>query len=224
MKPLSIRSWIVLSASAVATLACGPLLATGVPVPPPAIDAPLATTKTEARAVIAGGCFWGIEAVYRHTRGVTRATSGYAGGSADSAHYDVVGSGRTDHAESVEVVYDPSQITYGRLLQIFFSVAHDPTQLNRQGPDAGRQYRSAIFTADADQARIARAYIAQLNEARVFRQPIVTEVTALPRFYEAEDYHQNYAALHPNDPYIRINDAPKVESLRRMYPDLFVEK
>jgi peptide-methionine (S)-S-oxide reductase len=204
--------------------ACGAVSATSVPVPPPQVDAPLAATKGQATAVVAGGCFWGVQAVFQHLRGVTRATSGYAGGTADTAHYEIVSTGLTGHAESVEVTYDPSQITYGQVLRVFFAVAHDPTELNRQGPDDGRQYRSAIFTADADQARIARAYVGQLNAAKVFGRPVVTDVSALTRFYPAEDYHQDYATLHPNDMYIRINDAPKVEHLREMFPEMFVAK
>jgi peptide-methionine (S)-S-oxide reductase len=200
------------------------VLAVAVPVPPPKVDAALATSRGQATAVIAGGCFWGIQAVYQHVHGVVSATSGYAGGTANTAVYTVVETGMTDHAESVEIVYDPSQVTYGTLLQVFFAVAHDPTQLNRQGPDEGRQYRSAIFTSDDEQLHIASAYIAQLTEERVFGRKIVTEVVRLPRFYEAEDYHQNYATLHPDDPYIRINDAPKVDNLRRLFPRLFVER
>lgn len=204
-------------------VACGGrVLAVGVAVPPPVVDDALASTPGEAVAVVAGGCFWGVQAVFQHTRGVTRATSGYAGGTAQTAKYDIVSSGMTDHAESVEIAYDPSKITYGQILRVFFAVAHNPTELNRQGPDDGRQYRSAIFTASADQQRIARAYIAQLDQAKVFDAPIATEVTALPRFYPAEAYHQDYATLHPNEAYIRINDAPKVEHLKQLLPELFV--
>ena len=157
-------------------------------------------------------------------RGVKKAVSGYAGGTASTAHYEVVSAGGTGHAESVQIFYDPSQITYGQLLRVFFSVAHDPTTLNRQGPDEGTQYRSAIFVDDAEQEKIARAYIAQLDRAGVFKHPIVSEVTKLPGFYEAEDYHQDYATLHPSDPYIVINDAPKVASLKKLFPDLYVAK
>jgi peptide-methionine (S)-S-oxide reductase len=190
-----------------------------VQIPAPAVDAPLATTKNTATAVFSGGCFWGIQAVFQHVRGVTRATSGYAGGAASTAEYEIVSTGRTGHAESVQVEYDPSQITYGQLLRIFFSVAHDPTELNRQGPDDGTQYRSVAFYMSADQQRIAQAYIAQLNSAKVFRGPIVTQVVALPAFYPAEAYHQNYATLHPDDPYIMINDAPKVQNLKKEFPE-----
>jgi len=192
----------------------------GFPAPP--VDGALASAPGEAVAVVAGGCFWGVEAVYRHTRGVTRAVSGYAGGTSETARYEAVSSGITDHAESVEVMYDPSVITYGQILRVFFEVAHNPTELNRQGPDSGRHYRSAIFTVNAEQTRIAQAYIAQLNSARAFDQPVVTTVSALPRFYAAEEYHQNYAARHPNDMYIRINDAPKIEALRQQAPEFFV--
>jgi peptide-methionine (S)-S-oxide reductase len=207
--------------------ACGPVSAVGaagVAIPPPQVDMPLTAEPREEVAVVSGGCFWGVQAVFEHTRGITRATSGYAGGTADTAQYDIVSSGTTGHAESVEVTYDASRITYGQILRVFFGVAHDPTQLNRQGPDEGRQYRSAIFTADADQARIARAYIRQLDAAAVFAAPIVTEVSALTQFYPAEAYHQDYAKKHPDDIYIRINDAPKVDRLRQTLPELFVAK
>jgi peptide-methionine (S)-S-oxide reductase len=173
--------------------------------------------------VLAGGCFWGIQAVFQHVKGVTDATSGYAGGAAQTAKYDVVSSGETGHAESVRVTFDPSQVTYGQLLRVFFSVAHDPTELNRQGPDEGTQYRSAIFFADADQKRAAEAYIAQLDKAKLFRGRIVTQVAPLAAFYPAEAYHQNYARLHPDNPYLVINDAPKVAHLRQLFPDLYRE-
>ena len=194
------------------------------PLPAPIVDAPLAATPGRQTAVVAGGCFWGVEAVFRHVRGVSKAVSGYAGGAADTAHYDMVGTGRTGHAESVEITYDPSQITYGTLLRIFFSVAHDPTERNRQGPDEGPQYRSAVFSADAGQQRIAAAYVAQLDQAKVFPQRIATQVVTLPAFFPAEDYHQDYVARHPNEPYVFINDAPKVRNLRAAFPELFVAK
>jgi peptide-methionine (S)-S-oxide reductase len=203
------------------TMACNTVSAIAVAIPDPAVDAPLATTKGEQTAVIAGGCFWGIEAVFEHVKGVTGVRSGYSGGSANTAHYEVVSTGKTGHAESVRITYDPSKITYGRLLKVFFSVAHDPTQLNRQGPDTGTQYRSAIFYANEDQKRIAQAYIDQLNEAKVFEQPIVTQVVALNSFYEAEAYHQDYALQHQDEPYIRIHDLPKVANLRKQFPDLY---
>jgi peptide-methionine (S)-S-oxide reductase len=193
----------------------------GVSVPAPAVDAVLANSKSEQTAVVAGGCFWGIQAVFQHVKGVINATSGYSGGSSVTAEYEVVSTGQTGHAESVKITYDPSQITYGRILQIFFSVAHDPTQLNRQGPDEGTQYRSAIFYGNDEQKRIAEAYIAQLEEAKIFKRRIVTQVVPLKPFYPAEAYHQDYATHHPNNPYIVYNDAPKVDHLRQQFPDLY---
>jgi peptide-methionine (S)-S-oxide reductase len=193
-------------------------------IPSPAVDAALATTKGEQTAVLAGGCFWGVEAVFEHVKGVKHAESGYAGGSADTAEYETVSSGRTGHAESVQITYDPSQITYGQLLKVFFAVAHDPTELNRQGPDSGTQYRSAIFYKDEEQKRIAEKYIAQLNEAKVFSSKIVTQVAPLKSFFEAEGYHQNYLANHPNELYIVYNDLPKLENLRKQLPELYREK
>jgi peptide-methionine (S)-S-oxide reductase len=192
--------------------------------PAPAVDAPRASAPGRETVVLAGGCFWGIQAVFQHVKGVISATSGYSGGKAKTADYEIVSTGETGHAESVQVVYDPSQITYGELLRVFFSVAHDPTQLNRQGPDEGTQYRSAIFYASDEQKRIAEGYIAQLDQAKVFSRRIVTQVVPLQGFYSAEAYHQNYAALHPNQPYIVFNDAPKVEHLRQVFPDLYVGK
>jgi peptide-methionine (S)-S-oxide reductase len=182
--------------------------------PDPVVDAELADNPGESRAILAGGCFWCVEAVYKNLDGVTSVKSGYAGGTADTADYETVSSGRTDHAESVEVVYDPSRITYGQIIKVFFSIAHDPTQLNRQGPDTGRQYRSAIFYADDEQKRVAESYIDQLNKAHVFDRPIVTEVVPLEAFYQAETYHQDYAARNPLNPYIVINAQPKVRKLR----------
>ena len=202
-----------------ATSAC---VASSKPVglPDPKIDAPRAAGK-EQTAVFAGGCFWGIEAVFEHTKGVKRVDSGYVGGSASTAQYELVGSGRTGHAESVRIVYDPSQVSYGQLLKVFFSVGHDPTQLNRQGPDSGTQYRSEVFTTSDMQRKIAAAYIAQLDAAKRFAQPIVTKVEPLKAFYPAEDYHQDYARLNPNQPYIVINDAPKVVALQTLLPELY---
>ena len=191
--------------------------------PKPVVDDSLAASPGQQTVVFAGGCFWGVQAVFQHVRGVTKAVAGYAGGSAWNAHYEVVSLGVTGHAESVEVSYDPSRLTYGEILRVFFSVAHDPTQRNRQGPDEGRQYRSAVFFADAEQERIARAYIAQLEAARVFPAPIATEVVPLPGFYVAESYHQDYATRHPDAPYIRINDAPKVARLKTELPELYRE-
>jgi peptide-methionine (S)-S-oxide reductase len=172
-------------------------------------------------AVLAGGCFWGVDAVFKHVRGVSRVVSGYAGGTAETAHYEVVGTGRTGHAESVEITYDPAQVSYAQLLRIFFSVAHDPTQLNRQGPDVGPQYRSAIFYASEAQRTTAAAYIQQLNQAKVFRAPIVTEVAALQRFYPAEEYHQDFLARHPTHPYIVLHDLPKLRALQEQFPQAY---
>jgi peptide-methionine (S)-S-oxide reductase len=195
-----------------------------VTVPPPMLDAPRAATAGEQTAVISGGCFWGVQAVFQHVKGVISATSGYAGGSAQNAEYETVSTGETGHAESVQIAYDPSRITYGQLLRVFFSVAHDPTQLNRQGPDQGTQYRSSIFFSTDEQKRIAEAYIAQLDKAKIFSGPIVTKVVPLQAFYPAEAYHQNYATLHPYQPYIVMNDAPKLAHLRQEFPDLYTGK
>jgi len=195
-----------------------------VTIPNPVLDEPRASAKGEHTLVVAGGCFWGIQAVFEHVKGVTRATAGYSGGSAKNAEYEIVSSGTTGHAESVEIVYDPSQVTLGQLLKVFFSVAHDPTELNRQGPDEGTQYRSVILYGDADQQKIAKAYIDQLDQAKVFRRPIVTQVVPLTKFYKAEGYHQDYAEKHPNEPYIAINDLPKVEHLKQQCPDLYRNK
>ena len=178
-------------------------------------------TAGEATAVFAGGCFWGVDAVYKHLKGVKKVVSGYSGGSAKTASYMLVGTGTTGHAESVEVTYDPSQITYTDLLKVFFAVAHDPTQLNRQGPDHGPQYRSAIFYGNPQQKDLAERYIAQLDAAKVFPKPIVTQVAALDKFYPAEDYHQNYLALHPNQPYIVFNDLPKLDALKNEFPSWY---
>jgi peptide-methionine (S)-S-oxide reductase len=191
------------------------------PVPNPAMDAQLAASKGEQTAVFSGGCFWGIQAVFAHVKGVTGATSGYAGGNAKTANYETVSTGDTGHAESVRVTFDPSQVTYGQLLRVFFSVAHDPTELNRQGPDEGSQYRSMISYTSDEQKKIAEAYIAQLDKAKVFPHKIVTQVVALKAFYPAEAYHQDYAAKHPNSPYIFFNDAPKVTHLKSEFPDLY---
>lgn len=192
--------------------------------PSPAIDAAIATSKPEQTVVVAGGCFWGIQAVFEHVKGVTNATSGYSGGSPKTAEYELVSTGETGHAESVKVTYDPSRVTYGQLLQVFFSVAHDPTELNRQGPDSGSQYRSAIFYNSAEQKRIAEAYIVQLEKTKVFPHPIVTQVVPLKGFYPAEAYHQDYATRHPDSLYIVYNDAPKVVHLRQEFPELYAGK
>lgn len=206
------------------TLACSAATATSVAIPDPALDAPLTATKGEQTVVLAGGCFWGIEAVFEHVNGVTDVTSGYSGGAAETATYEMVSSGETGHAESVRITYDPSRISYGQLLKVFFAVAHDPTELNRQGPDTGTQYRSAIFYSDDEQKRIAEAYVKQLNQAKVFERPIVTQVSKLNSYYQAENYHQDYAAHHPDDSYIVINDLPKVANLRRQLPKLYITR
>jgi peptide-methionine (S)-S-oxide reductase len=198
--------------------------APSVTVPPPTVDEPLAKAPTQASAVFAGGCFWGTQAVFERVKGVTATTVGYAGGSAATATYDQVTTETTGHAESVHVVYDASKITYGQLLRIFFSVAHDPTQKDRQGPDVGTSYRSAIFYANDDQKRVANAYIAQLDAAGVFgKKKIATEVVPLKGFYKAEDYHQDYALKNPNNSYIEICDRPKIAALKEQFPDLFVD-
>ena len=188
------------------------------------IDMPLTAKKGEQIAVFSGGCFWGIEAVFEHVKGVNEAWSGYAGGTSVSAKYEIVSSGTTGHAESVKVSFDPSKVTYGQLLKVFFSVAHDPTQLNRQGPDTGTQYRSAIFYTNAEQQRIATAYIAQMTAAKTFPAKIVTQVNPLKAFYMAEDYHQDFARLNPSHPYIVYNDLPKVENLKRQFPQWYQAK
>jgi peptide-methionine (S)-S-oxide reductase len=194
------------------------------PLPAPKIDVPLAPATGIQTAVFAGGCFWGVEAVFEHLKGVTQVVSGYAGGSAETAKYDVVSSGSTGHAESVRITYDPARISFGQLLQVFFSVAHDPTELNRQGPDTGTQYRSAVFFGSDAQKRVTEAYIAQLQAAHAFPRPIVTQVAPLKAFYEAEAYHQDYLAHHPTQPYIVINDLPKIGNLERQFPTLYVGK
>jgi peptide-methionine (S)-S-oxide reductase len=192
-------------------------------IPAPALDAQLAASKSKQTMVISGGCFWGIQAVYQHVKGVIKATSGYSGGEANTAEYEMVSTGSTGHAESVEITYDASKITYGQLLQIFFSVAHNPTELNRQGPDVGSQYRSSIFFKNDEQKKIAEAYIAQLNQAKVFPSAIVTQVVPLKAFYPAEAYHQDYATRHPDNPYIVYNDAPKVVNLQHEFPALYTK-
>lgn len=191
--------------------------------PVPVVDDQLASAPGHESLVLAGGCFWGVQAVFQHVKGVLRATSGYAGGAAKTASYQMVSSGGTGHAESVQVAYDPSQITYGELLRVFFSVAHDPTERNRQGPDEGEQYRSVIFYASPRQQQIAQAYVAQLDAAKVFPRPIATEVVPLSGFYAAEAYHQDYASRFPFDPYIMVNDRPKVANLHSQYPDLYID-
>jgi peptide-methionine (S)-S-oxide reductase len=191
-------------------------------IPDPAVDETLSPQKGQETVVVAGGCFWGIQAVFQHVKGVSSATSGYSGGTVKNPDYEQVSTGSTGHAESVEIVYDPSQITLGQLLKVFFSVAHDPTELNRQGPDTGTQYRSIIFFANADQQRIAQAYVQQLDQAKVFSHPIVTQIVPFKTFYRAESYHQNYATEHPDNPYIAMFDLPKVKNLQRQFPSLYV--
>lgn len=219
----SIRSFVVILGLLAGTLACQAGEAASKAVPSPQVDAPLAKTKGEQTAVIAGGCFWGIQAVFQHVKGVASATSGYSGGAASTAEYEIVSTGETGHAESVRITYDPSQISYGQLLRVFFSVALDPTELNRQGPDEGTQYRSAVFYGSQEQQKIAQAYIAQLDKEKVFPRPIVTQVVPLKAFYPAEGYHQDYFERHPDSPYIRYNDAPKVANLRQEFPDLYLQ-
>ncbi len=213
-----------IGALAIAALAVAPSRAAedAVVIPPPAADVPPADGLQTA--VVAGGCFWGVQGVFQHTIGVASATSGYAGGGKLTATYEQVSTGSTGHAESVQIKYDPKKISYGKILQIFFSVVHDPTQLNRQGPDSGTQYRSAIFTTSEEQKKVADAYIAQLNAAKVYSKPIVTKVGALESFFPAEAYHQDYLTLHPNQPYIAYNDLPKVENLKKIFAENYIEK
>jgi len=226
------RPWLAISLAAAAVAILVPLSGLMRPaaageaavVPAPVKDEPLAAASGTEIAVLSGGCFWGVQGVFQHTKGVLRAVSGYSGGEKDTAVYEVVSSGSTGHAESVEVTYDPSQITYGKLLQIYFSVAHDPTQLNYQGPDHGTQYRSAIWTTSESQAAVAKAYIAQLDAAKAFDTAIVTQVNPLKAFYAAEDYHQDYATLHPDSAYIYYNDLPKIANLKRLFPDLYMDE
>jgi peptide-methionine (S)-S-oxide reductase len=193
------------------------------PIPAPTVDMPRAESAGKETAVFAGGCFWGTQAVFERLKGVIKTTVGYSGGAANTATYEQVLTERTGHAESVEVVYDPSQLTYGQLLRIFFSVAHDPTELNRQGPDVGPSYRSAIFYGTEEQKRIAEAYIAQLDQGKIFPKPIVTEVSPLKGFYRAEEYHQDFALKNPTNNYIQICDLPKISALKKQFPELFVD-
>lgn len=189
--------------------------------PDPVVDAPLAAKSAKQIAVVAGGCFWGTQLVFQHVKGVKSATAGYSGGTSKSPEYEQVSRGKTGHAESVKITFDPAKISYGQLLKVFFSVAHDPTQLNRQGPDIGTQYRSIIFYADDEQKHVAEAYIAQLEHAKLFPRPIVTQVVPLTAFYDAEIYHQNYATFHRDDPYVEVNDTPKLDHLRQTLPHLY---
>lgn len=196
----------------------------GATIPAPAVDIDPTASKGTQTAVFAGGCFWCTEAVFEQLTGVSTVVSGYAGGDARSAHYDMVGAGKTEHAESIEITFDPAKISYGKLLTVFFSVAHDPTQVDRQGPDYGRQYRSAIFYRDADQKRVAEAYIKQLNEAKAFSKPIATQVTMLKAFYPAEEYHQDFVKRNPGHPYVVANALPKLSKLKKQFPDLLKKK
>lgn len=221
---LSVIATAVTALAGVAFLCYAPARAAedAVIVPPPAMDEPAADGLETA--VIAGGCFWGVQGVFQHTTGVVNALSGYAGGAKSTADYHTVSTGSTGHAESVQIKFNPKKISYGKILQIFFSVAHDPTELNRQGPDSGTQYRSAIFVTSDAQKKVADAYIAQLDQAKVYKKPIVTKVGKLDAFYPAEDYHQDYLTLHPSQPYIAYNDLPKVENLKKIFAENYVEK
>jgi peptide-methionine (S)-S-oxide reductase len=218
------RFWMqrVLAAVAIVTLgvSCGANAeAVNKQIPAPAVDArPAGSSEV---AVLAGGCFWGMQGMFQHVKGVRKVVAGYAGGDRATAHYEMVGTETTGHAESVEITFDPKQVSYGQLLRLYFSVAHDPTQLNRQGPDSGPSYRSEIFFTSPDQERVARAYVKQLNDAKVYPRPIVTKIEPLKGFYAAEDYHQDYLIHHPNQPYIVFNDLPKIEALKRVYPELY---
>jgi peptide-methionine (S)-S-oxide reductase len=224
--PFSVRATSVLATLAIVAW-WGVRISSGKPAEPkgkfpaPTVDESLTSRSGNQTAVFAGGCFWGVQGVFQHVKGVVRATSGYAGGNVEDPYYDLVASGSTGHAESVEVEYDPSQISYGRLLMVFFSVAHDPTQRNRQGPDIGTQYRSAIFYKTTEQKKIAEAYIAEVDAAKVYGHPIATEVLPYSAFYRAEDYHQDYLEKHPDNPYIRYNDLPKIARLKAVYPELY---
>lgn len=207
--------------SAVRSIGARPPAIPSSPFPKPAVDEPLASGKGKETVVLAGGCFWGVQAVFEHLNGVNSAASGYSGGRIKSPSYEMVSSGLTGHAESVSVTFDPSQITFGQILMVFFSVAHDPTQLNRQGPDTGSQYRSVIFYSNDEQKRIAEAYVAQLDAAQVYSRKIVTQIAPFEAFYRAEEYHQEYLANHPNEPYIVYNDLPKLDRLKQQFPDLY---
>jgi peptide-methionine (S)-S-oxide reductase len=217
---LPIAGLVLLAVAALATVTARSQ-ENAVVIPPPAADGHAAPNESEV-AIFAGGCFWGVQGVYQHVKGVTSALSGYAGGEKNTAHYEIVSDGNTGHAESVKVTFDPRQISYGRLLHVFFSVVHDPTTLNRQGPDVGTQYRSAIFPVNAEQERIAKAYIAQLDQAHAFRKPIVTKIELDRPFFDAERYHQDYLTTHAaTDPYIIYNDLPKIAELKRVFTELY---
>jgi peptide-methionine (S)-S-oxide reductase len=219
----ALRRLVILAAAATAAFGYQRIVNSAEPitaVPTPTLDETPAASHRET-AVFAGGCFWGVQGVFEHVKGVKQVTAGYSGGASATAHYELVGTGLTGHAESVSIVYDPAQITYGRLLQIFFSVAHNPTELNYQGPDEGTQYRSAIFPTNEQQRAVANGYIAQLGHAHVFSAPVVTRIETYRGFYPAENYHQNYLELHPDVPYIVINDLPKVAGLKQMFPSIY---
>ena len=215
------RFAILVMALATLILSCGVQADTPKEIPAPAVDTPAAEAGGPQIAVLAGGCFWGLQGMFEHVKGVTKVVAGYSGGDKATAHYEMVGTETTGHAESVEITFDPKQISYGQLLRLFFSVAHDPTQLNRQGPDRGPSYRSEIFFATPAQERIARAYVSQLTTAKIFTQPIATRIEALKAFYPAEDYHQDYLIHNPTQPYIVYNDLPKIDALKRIYPQLY---
>jgi peptide-methionine (S)-S-oxide reductase len=221
MSRVAVRMVAMMLTVMAGTLACRAGSGASAAVPSPVVDEAKAAAKGKETAVVAGGCFWGIQAVFQHVKGVRSATAGYSGGTVKNPDYEMVSGGETGHAESVQIVYDPSQVSYGELLRVFFSVALDPTELNRQGPDEGTQYRSVIFYSNDEQKHIAEAYIAQLDQAKVYPRKIVTQVVPLQAFYEAEGYHQNYATIHPSDPYIVFNDAPKVANLRKEFPELY---
>jgi peptide-methionine (S)-S-oxide reductase len=234
LKPGALKKSVPLALPVLVVLVIGGLLwsraraGDAVALPSPAVDSAPASAKTgqtgktgTKTVVFSGGCFWGVQAVFQHVKGVADATSGYSGGASGTATYDQVSTGDTGHAESVKVTFDPAQVSFGQLLKVFFSVAHDPTELNHQGPDDGTQYRSVVFFTDADQKRVTESYVHQLDQAKVFHHPIVTQVVPLQAFYPAEGYHQNYARLHPDNPYIAINDAPKVVHLKKLFPQLY---
>jgi peptide-methionine (S)-S-oxide reductase len=224
LKTKRIFSSLALAACLMGAVACNTTAQAAAALPNATIDEKPQSGKTLETMVLAGGCFWGVQAVFEHTKGVVQAVDGYSGGSAHTADYETVSSGTTGHAESVKVTYDPSQVTYGQLLKVFFTVALDPTEVNRQGPDEGTQYRSVLFYANEEQQKIANAYIAQLNAAKVFHKPIATQVVPLKAFYPAEAYHQDYAQIHPDNMYIYVNDLPKVAALSRELPDMYVKK
>ena len=207
--------------TAVRSIGARPPATPRMPFPKPTVDEPLAAAKGQESAVLAGGCFWGVQAVFEHLKGVTSVTAGYSGGRMKSPSYEMVSSGLTGHAESVSIAFDPSQISYGQILMVYFAVAHDPTQLNRQGPDTGSQYRSAIFYSNEQQKRIAEAYVAQLDASSIYPRKFVTQIVPFEAFYRAEEVHQDYLANHPNDPYIVYNDVPKLERLKQQFPELY---